>query len=284
LVLFRLHRERLRAQLRSASDLRAHYEIERELAARLRAASRAERRTLYRDSYNELFQRVGSHPQRHEHAGGVAGQLRVLERYLRSESVFLEIGAGDCALALAVAERVRYVYAIEVSTEITEEAPRRDNCEIILTDGLSLPVPSGAATLAYSNQVFEHLHPDDGLDHLRLVYRALEADGRYICITPNRLTGPHDISMYFDDVASGFHLREYTATELATLMRTAGFDRVEAWTTRKGMSLHLPWLIVRATETLLGMVPRKLRRKIGEMLPARIVLSCYVVGVKSRHA
>jgi SAM-dependent methyltransferase len=267
-------------ELRNASDLRAHYEIERELATRLRSANRAQRQTLYRDAYNELFQRVGSHPQRHENPSGVAGQLRVLERYLHPQDVFLEIGAGDCALALAVAERVRHVYALEVSSEITEGVPRRENCDVIVTDGLSLPVPPGAATLAYSNQVFEHLHPDDGLDHLRQVYEALAAGGRYVCITPNRLTGPHDISMYFDNVASGFHLREYTATELAALMRTAGFEHVEAWTTRKGISLRLPWLMVRVTETPLRVLPHRVRRGIGQSLPARIVLSCYVVGVK----
>ena len=266
--------------MRNASDLRAHYEIERELAARLGAANRDQRQTLYRDVYNELFQRVGSHPQRHGNPSGLAGQLRVLERYLHPKSVFIEIGAGDCALALAVAERVSHVYALEVSSEITEGVPRRDNCEVILTDGLSLPVPAGAATLAYSNQVFEHLHPDDGLDHLRQVYQVLEVGGRYVCITPNRLTGPHDISMYFDNVASGFHLREYTATELAALMRIAGFEQVEAWTTRKGVSLRLPWLIVRVTEALLGVLPHRMRRGIGQRLPVRIVLSGYVVGVK----
>ena len=279
-----MRQKRQPGELRNASDLRAHYEVERELAARLGAANRAQRQTLYRDAYNELFQRVGSHPQRHGNPIGVAGQLRVLERYLHPKSVFVEIGAGDCALALAVAERVSHVYAVEVSSEITEGVPRRDNCEVILTDGLSLPVPAGAATLAYSNQVFEHLHPDDSLDHLRQVHQALEAGGRYVCITPNRLTGPHDISMYFDNVASGFHLREYTATELAALMRIAGFEQVEAWTTRKGISLRLPWLIVRVTEALLGVLPHRMRRGIGQRLPVRIVLSCYVVGVKGARA
>jgi SAM-dependent methyltransferase len=278
-----LRQKRAPEQLRSASDLRAHYEIERELAARLRSANRGDRRTLYREAYDELFQRVGSHPQRQTNPSGVAAQLRVLERYLDPKGVFVEIGAGDCALALAVAERVRRVYALEVSSKITEGVPSRDNCEVILTDGLSLPVPAGAATLAYSNQVFEHLHPDDGLNHLRQVHDALAPGGRYVCITPNRLTGPHDISMYFDNVASGFHLREYTATELAALMRIAGFEQVEAWTMRKGISLRLPWLMVRVTEALLGVLPHRVRRGIGQRLPVRIVLSCYVVGVKGHR-
>jgi Methyltransferase domain len=49
---------------RNPAELRAHYEVERELAARLRAASRTERRTLYPAVYDELFRWVRTHPQR----------------------------------------------------------------------------------------------------------------------------------------------------------------------------------------------------------------------------
>ena len=40
---------------RTAAQIRAHYEIEKELASRLRGASKAERRTLYASLYDELF-------------------------------------------------------------------------------------------------------------------------------------------------------------------------------------------------------------------------------------
>ena len=36
------------------------------------------------------------------------------------------------------------------------------------------------------------------------LYRALKPGAVYVCITPNRLSGPHDISLYFDSVATGF--------------------------------------------------------------------------------
>jgi hypothetical protein len=38
---------------------RAHYEIERELASRLRSAAKEERRTLYSSLYDELFRSHG---------------------------------------------------------------------------------------------------------------------------------------------------------------------------------------------------------------------------------
>jgi SAM-dependent methyltransferase len=268
---------------RSPAEIRRHYEIEVELAARLRNATRDERRTLYASLYDELFRRVQTHPQLMHKAHGSSPttlQLRHLDRYLAHDSVFLEVGAGDCALSRAVAARVIKAYAIDVSTEITSTVPRHPNLEIIVTDGLTLPVDDGSVTVAYSTQVLEHLHPDDAFDHLRQVYTALAPDGRYICITPNRLTGPHDISKYFDVVAKGFHLREYTLVELGNMMREAGFERVEAWTTRKGTSLRIPWALVRTTERAVGMLPHHLGRSIGKALPVRIVLDGYVVGVK----
>jgi hypothetical protein len=116
--------------------------------------------------------------------------------------------------------------------------------------------------------------------HLSQIYTALAPGGRYVCITPNRPTGPHDISKYFDTVATGLHLQEYTTTELARLMRCAGFERAEAWVTRKGFSLRAPWAAVRATEGVVGLLPGKARRRVGRELPLCVVLGCYVVGVK----
>jgi len=48
---------------RNIRQLREHYEIERELANRLRNASKEERVRLYASSYDELFLRVAHHPQ-----------------------------------------------------------------------------------------------------------------------------------------------------------------------------------------------------------------------------
>ena len=47
---------------RTFEQIREHYEIEKELAARLRSASKEERRNLYTAVYDELMQRVPQHP------------------------------------------------------------------------------------------------------------------------------------------------------------------------------------------------------------------------------
>ncbi len=48
---------------RSPEQIREHYEIEKELANRLRKASKPERRALYSALYDELYRRVPLHPQ-----------------------------------------------------------------------------------------------------------------------------------------------------------------------------------------------------------------------------
>lgn len=49
--------------------------------------------------------------------------------------------------------------------------------------------------------------------------------GAYYCITPNAVTGPHDISVYFDKVASGFHLKEYSYRELSRAFTGIGLRK-----------------------------------------------------------
>jgi SAM-dependent methyltransferase len=264
---------------RSAAEIHRHYEVEKRLAARLRASSREERKTLYASFYTELAESELVLPTS---SSDRAAELKQIDRSLGPDTIFLELGAGDCGLSLAVAPRVRYVYALEISRAIIQDVVPPSNVEILITDGLEVPVPAKCVTLAYSNQVLEHLHPDDVLDHLRDVHATLTPGGRYICITPNRLTGPSDISTYFDAVPTGLHLREYTTTEVGSLMRQAGFSSVEAWTTTKGISVRVPWRLIATIEWILDRLPRGFVRRAGLALPLRIVLRGYVVGVRAR--
>jgi SAM-dependent methyltransferase len=271
---------------RSLERVRFHYEIERGLADRLRHAGRDERSTLYSAVYNELFQRVPDHPQltrkqdAAEQERKVGPQVRMLRRFLTPETVFLELGAGDCALSLAVAPLVRQVYAVDVSAEIarTENAPA--NFQLIISDGRNIPVPAGSVSLVYSNQLMEHLHPEDALDQLRAVHACLKPGGRYVCVTPNRLSGPHDISKYFDETATGFHLKEYTARELAALLCEAGFARIEALHGAQGRFAYGPVAPLLWLEWLVARLPAGLRRRVGRGAAFRALLGIQVIGVK----
>ncbi len=273
-------------EARNPERLYAHYLVERELADRLRRASREERATLYGMVYDELFQKVPDHPQLTRRRDGsavqsaIAPQLRLLERFLKPETVFLEVGAGDCRLSLAVAARVRKVYAVDVSAQIAQFGDAPPGFELIISDGTSIPAPGGSVELVYSNQLMEHLHPEDAHDQLRAIHAALAPGGRYICITPNALSGPHDISKYFDDSATGFHLREYTAAELAKIFRRVGFTRVQALHGARGRFVLGPvWPLIWLERALAGL-PARVRRACGRNVLIRALLGIQLVGVK----
>ncbi len=269
---------------RSSDAITQHYLIEKELAARLRTATKEERRNLYTEVYDELFRRVPDHPQLaiqpEERAQEVSERLALLQGYLTPTSTYLELGPGACSLAIEVAKHVRKVSVVDVSGEITKAIELPHNLELIISDGSSVPVPDNSVDIAYSDQLMEHLHPDDAADQLQNVYRALAPGGIYICITPNRLSGPHDVSGYFDEVPTGFHLREYSARELSQLFRTAGFRKVEVLAGARGLHLTIPVQFVGALESILAKVPRRLGRTIARGLPLKLILGIKLVGTK----
>lgn len=271
---------------RDPKEIREHYEIERELAGRLRNAPPAERHRLYAAIYEELFDRVPHHPQiarkasPEETARSVGRQMAFLRRFLSREATFLELGAGSCALSLEVARYVKTVYALDVSAAITSRRSIPDNVRLIISDGCSIPVPEGSVDIAFSYQLMEHLHPDDALEQLGNVYRALAPGGFYICITPNRLNGPHDISKHFDIVSTGFHLREYSIKELTGLFAKVGFSRIKPMIGGRGAYSTFPLVPLVLLEKLLDRLPYRARFILAASAPVRLFLGIRVVGYK----
>jgi SAM-dependent methyltransferase len=274
-----LLRKKLGREQRSPERLRAHYAIEKALADRLRAANKEERKRLYAEVYDELFREVPDHPQHTERedpaqrAAGAARRARLLSRFLTPASTFLEVGPGDLALALQVARQVGKVYAVDVSSEITKGNKLPANFELILSDGSSIPVQANSVDVAYSDQLMEHLHPDDALDQLKNIFQSLKPGGVYICITPNRISGPHDISLYFSDVPSGFHLKEYTTTDLVRILKDAGFSKVAVPVPVRGRYIILPAFLATTLEAVLGLLPRKAARWLASLIVIRPILN-----------
>jgi SAM-dependent methyltransferase len=270
---------------RSTQDVEHQYRVEVELADRLRSAPRAERLGLYGAVYDELFRRVPTHSQLTRKVSDsekrAANTLRMasLRRFLRPDTVFLEIGAGDCSMTMEVAKVVRKSYALDVSREILSGV-RHPAIETVLSDGCSVPVPEGSITLAYSFQVMEHIHPDDAMEQLRNLFRAIAPGGSYYCVTPSRLNGPHDVSKYFDTVARGFHLKEYTVTELEKLFRSVGFKRIRAYANVRERSLRLPLGFVKLVEAGFEKLPASWRRKLGRKPFIHHVLSAGVLATR----
>lgn len=274
---------------RSSEALYEHYRIERELADRLRDASRAERQSLYGQVYDELFQRVPAHPMLRAKESGsallkrqhdVGHQISFLRRFIRRQTVFAEVGAGDCALAFRMADFSRQVYAIDVSEQIVTDVRLPGNFKLILSGGCNIPLPDGSIDVAFSDQLMEHLHPDDAQEQLQNIYRSLAPNGIYVCVTPNRLYGPRDISGYFEDVASGFHLREYSARELRQLMLAVGFRKVRFYAGARGWYVRCPFALIALVEAALERLPIRLRRRVADIAPMRALLGLRVAAIK----
>lgn len=273
---------------RSPEQIREQYEVEKALAARLRGGTVDERKQLYGKLYDEMYQRLPHHPQltrkvsAEETEFTISGQLRFLRRFIGKDTTYLEVGPGDCALTLAVARYVRKAIGVDVSAEVTASDQRRSNFELKLSDGTSIPVPAGSIDVAYSNQLMEHLHPDDARTQLVNLSRALKVGGLYVCVTPNRLTGPHDISLGFDAVATGFHLREYTNAELIDLFRECGLGPVKIYNSIRGHTFRVPTRPLLAFERwLVRQPPQRQSALLRQPLVRKLLNNCRLVAVKS---
>jgi SAM-dependent methyltransferase len=268
---------------RAADRLVAHYVLERALSDRLRRASRAGRSLAYTEVYRELFTSLPDHPQRRVSPGGsvrVEAQLRRIDKLLRPLSVFLEIGCGDAALGFAAASQVHTVFGLDVTDALIDFASAPSNFGFLRTAGIEIPLPAGKVDFAYSNQLLEHLHPEDAADQLREVCRVLKPGGHYMCITPSRVSGPHDISCYFDYEATCLHLREYDYGSLRALFRDAGFQNFSCCASIRGREVRLPYAAIRALERSLLVLPAHIRANLTRASPVQAILGLNIIAEK----
>ncbi len=173
------------------------------------------------------------------------------------------------------------------ATEITRERGRKyvsahPNLSWGISDGVYLErfEALDSYDVAISDQVIEHLHPDDLYEHFKGVFSILSSGGKYIFRTPHRYIGPSDVSKVFKcDRPMGMHLKEYTYQELKELLERAGFKDIYAvlripmkitqlfgiYVKPKASRTYLDYLC--AVEKLISLLPRQtFRRKAARLL------------------
>jgi SAM-dependent methyltransferase len=272
------------ADPRTPERLRHHFEVERELAARLRSSSRPERTALFKTLYTELFERVQDHPRltRRETAEAsrrnLESQLRLLRPHFPESGpkpVLIEIAPGDCRLGGAATQWCEHVYGIDISDQRSPGEVFPENFELIVYDGYQLDLPDRCGDLAFSYQFLEHLHPDDVPLHFETVHRLLRPGGVYVFDSPHRFSGPHDVSVHFGDTLECFHFQEWSYREMRQLLGRHGFSRTAMH--RKGRLLKNPLLnrLHDGIEWLVGILPRPLRRRVSSRLFQSVTLSAW---------
>jgi 2-polyprenyl-3-methyl-5-hydroxy-6-metoxy-1,4-benzoquinol methylase len=203
-----------------------------------------------------------------------------------SGSRIYEVGSGAGRLATALADSGYIVTATDVSRQRGGARDAVSNLEWAMTDGVHLDrfAEPGTFDAVLSNQVVEHLHPDDLEEHLRSARSLLKPGGRYVLCTPHVLTGPHDVSKVFGlDSAVGMHLHEYTNSEVARALGAAGFSRVSSvlyspklWRRPFASRLHL--YVVIAIEHLLLRVERGRARAVASRLRGPLRLEVFLIA------
>lgn len=248
-------------------QVRRHFEVERDLARRILEANPNERASVILWAYDELFRQVPWHPALTEDSGKVAQDL--IERRVRiflpllppPPARILEIGCGMGELTYGLAQAGHHATGIDISDIRIQRLQRMriERLHFVRTDTLYLPFAEGSFDAAISQQLLEHLHPDDAQLHMQEISRVLKKGGRYVLETPNKLTGPADVSRFFTDgEAEGFHLKEYRITEMVTLFRRHGFTFVDVvrWKTR-----HLIQMRAMMMEWFWALFPKSFRRR-----------------------
>jgi len=112
---------------------------------------------------------------------------RIVERArLSAEDEVLDLGSGTGLLTLPAAERVRRVWALDISQGMCDyldakaKSASLDNVETICASAISLPLIDVSVQVAISNYCFHHLDNADKLIALAEIHRVLVPGGRLV--------------------------------------------------------------------------------------------------------
>ena len=142
-----------------------------------------------------------------------------------------ELGFGRGELISYLANLGYKCKATEITKERGEKNVLNPNLSWGNSDGIHLDKfeEKNYYNVVISNQVIEHLHPEDLYEHFNGVFSILSNGGRYIFTTPHKFMGPNDISRVFNcDKPKGMHLKEYTFKEMKIALLESGFVDVKA--------------------------------------------------------
>jgi SAM-dependent methyltransferase len=231
-----LSREEILARYRTVWDqamweqVEAHATLESELADQLLASTPDNRWQLFSNAYRRLYSELPwlnktiaiPNYKAFFSWGVLVGRNKKI----------LEIGSGPGHL-------IRYLAGLGnecFATEITKErgaslGPDSKGVVWEQTDGVNLSnfFPENTFDYVLSDQVFEHLHPDDHIIHLAEARKVLKPGGQYILRTPHRSYGPSDLSWAFGlEQAVFLHLFEPDYISMTHLMRDAGYAKLSA--------------------------------------------------------
>lgn len=221
----------------TAEMVQAHWALEKSLRQKLLQSTPENRRSTFEAAYDQLYSELS---WLNEFTDSKANTQEVADASFNHWRQIIgappkkiyEIGSGKGELITYLAQHGFHCKATEITKERGEKwSSAQPNLTWGESDGIHLNdfEPANFYDVVISNQVIEHMHPDDLSAHFLGVYTILKPGGQYILATPHRYDGPADVSRVFRcETPQGMHLKEYTYRELAELLTNAGFSGVAA--------------------------------------------------------
>jgi SAM-dependent methyltransferase len=262
-----------------------HWALERRLTTELLSSDPASRWNVFERCYSTLYSEL---PWLNELSGAASTESAVNEAEDWSGLIgppprrVYEIGSGKGRLAAALADRGYECTATEITRERGQKwTADRHTLRWTVADGVHLDNFERREwyDAVISDQMIEHLHPDDLVPHFVGAYAILKARGRYVFATPHAFAGPSDVSRVFGrDRPEGMHLKEYTYRELQDAVSAAGFNRIDAVFRGPGAvrarcgravrptSSRTYFLYLRVVERAIARLPHHQRRQAARVL------------------
>jgi len=273
--------------------MRAQFELERELRRRILESTPENRAAATVAAYNELFEKFPSHrtlratPEERRRSGRKSAGVVI--PLLTRPSRILGVGCGFGDDLAVLRDMGHTCVGVEPSERMLKTCRELSGVEFVLGTADRLDFPEGSFDLVFSQQVLEHLHPADVPLAFAESYRVLTSGGWLVVETPNRRTGPQDVSRGFTPTAEGLHLKEWAFPEVIHQFRVAGFTRVRSvlaptFLARRNAAVYrltvAPAWLKAAGDSMLGLVPTLgVRTVVARVLGLNDIL---IMGSKGR--
>jgi SAM-dependent methyltransferase len=209
------------------AEVERHAALEGALTDELLASAADERFDVFARAYSRLYDELPWLVSSGTSSGG-----EVWLSLLRPGASVYEIGSGSGYLINFLASKGLRCVGTDMSPQRRHAAQEsHGNIRWDITDGVHLTrfAEAGAFDYVISDQVVEHMHPDDLPTHFAEARKLLKAGGEYIVRTPYWPLGPTDLSQVFGcDRAIFMHLHEFGFEETLSLAKDAGFRDIKA--------------------------------------------------------
>ncbi|MBL4850373.1 MAG: class I SAM-dependent methyltransferase [Planctomycetes bacterium] len=235
----------------AAERLVEAFAVEQEFHARVMAEpDPTARRALYEEVYPRVHAIYGQRPADPHAPNPKDPYARLFARELSGASL-LEVGCGAGAFLLSVARLLDpgELVGLDVSEASFPPSPPA-GVRFVAGDVIDFSADQlgrESFDVVYSDNVLEHLAPQDLATHFDSIERVLRPGGLLILLLPNRLFGPTDVTRVLDCSYSnrvpsqGTHLTESTYSELVPLLRRRGYRDLKTVLPVPGIKDRLPF-------------------------------------------